>query len=135
MFIRRDIMNQKEINNKEKLAEIKGPYVHAMKCGDFIFSTQIGNRSDGILVGEGIYEQTIQTLKNVEICLNEAGAGLDDIVKCTIFVTDMNDFDELNRAYRQMFNGQPLPVRSCVQVAALYPGLKVEIEAIAYIGK
>jgi hypothetical protein len=48
-------MNQKEINNEEKLAKIKGPYVHAMRCGDFIYSTQIGNTSDGSLAGEGIY--------------------------------------------------------------------------------
>lgn len=128
-------MNQKEINNEEKLARIKGPYVHAIRCGDYIFSTQVGNRSDGSLAGEGIYEQTIQTLKNVEVCLNEEGAKLDDIVKCTVFVTDMNDFEELNRAYSQMINGKPLPVRSCVQVAALYPGLKVEMEVIAYLGQ
>lgn len=128
-------MNQKEINNEEKLAKIKGPYVHGIRCGDFIFSTQIGNKSDGSLAGDGIYEQTIQTLKNVEVCLGEEGATLEDVVKCTVFVTDMNDFEELNTAYRQIFKGRPLPVRSCVQVAALYPGLKVEMEIIAYIGK
>lgn len=128
-------MNQKEINSKENLAQIKGPYVHGIKCGDFIFSTQIGNKADGSLAGDGIYEQTIQTLENIEICLKQEGASLSDIVKCTIFVMDMADFDELNKAYREKITGTPLPVRSCVQVAALYPGLKVEMEVIAYIGK
>ncbi len=61
--------------------------------------------------------------------------GLEDIVKCTIFITDMNDFDELNEAYREMIKSSPMPVRSCVQVAGLHPGLKVEMEVIAYIGK
>ncbi len=77
-------MNQKEINNREKLSEIKGPYVHGVRCGNFIFSTQIGNTKDGKLAGAGVYDQTIQILKNFEVCLNEEGATLDDIVKCTV---------------------------------------------------
>ena len=81
-------------------------------------------------MGDGMYEQAIQTLKNAQYLLSAEGAGLGDVVKCTIYIVDMADYAELNRAYQEMMP-KPYPARACVQVSRLSPGSKVEMEFIA----
>ena len=76
-------------------------------------------------------EQARQSLKNIQAILSEAGSGLDKVIKVMIFLTDMGDFARVNEVYATFFS-QPYPARSCVAVAALPFGAKVEIEAIAY---
>lgn len=108
-----------------------GPYSQAIKTNDFIFTAgQLGlNPFTGKLV-EGVEAQTRQALANIEAILFAAGSSLDQVVKTTIFLADMNDFSRVNAVYSQAL-GEILPARSTVQVAALPLGGLVEIEAIA----
>ena len=76
---------------------------------------------------------TVQSMKNIEASLAEAGCTLADVVKTTIFLKDLNDFAEVNAAYATFFPENP-PARACVQVAKLPRDAKVEIEAIAVKG-
>ena len=124
-------MAKTEIINEEKLGKVAGLYSQGIKAGGFIFTTQIGNVAGGDLIGPGMYEQAIQSLKNIGYILSVEGADLSDIVKCTIYITDMNDYDELNRAYKEIMS-KPYPARACVQVSRLSPGSKVEMEVVAY---
>ena len=80
-------------------------------------------------MAEGVEAQTRQTLENVRVCLEAAGCGLADVVKVTAYLADMADFETYNAVYREFFT-QPYPARTTVG-AALAPGLRVEIEAVA----
>jgi 2-iminobutanoate/2-iminopropanoate deaminase len=94
-------------------------------------SGQIGlDPKKGELVGPGIAEQAERTLKNLAAVLEGAGLGLDDVVKTTVYLVDMNDFETMNAIYAKYFGGAP-PARSTVAVAALPRGARVEIEAMA----
>jgi 2-iminobutanoate/2-iminopropanoate deaminase len=109
------------------------PYSPALVAGPFVFvSGQVAiDRTTGKVVGSGVDAQTTQVLDNLEALLREAGLGLDDVVKTTVFLTDIKDFAAMNEVYRSRF-AQPLPTRSTVEVSALANlELKVEIEAIA----
>ena len=86
---------------------------------------------DGTLVAGGVEEQTRQVLDNVERCLASAGCSMDDVVKVTAFLSDLEDFDAYNRVYEQRF-AAPYPARSTVG-ARLADGLLVEIEAVALL--
>jgi 2-iminobutanoate/2-iminopropanoate deaminase len=81
----------------------------------------------------GIEARTDRILRNLEGILKAAGSGLERVVKTTVFLTDMADFQAFNKAYGEHFKGAP-PARSTVQVAALPKGSNIEIEAIAYLG-
>jgi len=108
-----------------------GPYSQAIRSGEFVFcSGQLGlDPSSGELV-EGIEAQANRSLRNLQSVLDAAGLGLDDIVKTTIFLADMNDFATVNAVYAT-FMPEPPPARSTIGVAALPKGGLVEIEAIA----
>ena len=84
----------------------------------------------GALLEGSVGEMTVQSMKNIEAILAEAGCTLKDVVKTTIFLKDLNDFAEVNAAYATFFPENP-PARACVQVAKLPRDAKVEIEAIA----
>lgn len=86
----------------------------------------------GSIVGGAIEAQARQALNNVKAVLAAAGAGLENVVKTTVFLTDMNDFAAMNAIYAEFFN-ENCPARSAVQVARLPKDVKVEIEAIAFI--
>jgi 2-iminobutanoate/2-iminopropanoate deaminase len=89
------------------------------------------DRGTGKVAGPGIEAQTTQVLDNLSALLQEAGLDLNDVVKTTVFLTDIGEFAAMNEVYRSRFV-QPLPTRSTVEVSALAnPELKVEIEAIA----
>jgi 2-iminobutanoate/2-iminopropanoate deaminase len=109
-----------------------GPYSQAIRVGDFIFcSGQTGlDPATGIL-REGVAAQAEQVLDNLAAVLAAAGASFADVVKTTIFLTNMADFQTVNGIYGRRFAGA-LPARSTVQVAALPKNGQIEIEMIAY---
>ncbi|MEQ1921552.1 MAG: RidA family protein [Pyrinomonadaceae bacterium] len=113
-----------------------GPYSHAIVANGFIFTAgQVGtDPKTGTLVEGGIEAQTEQVLQNIETVLKAAGSSLDDVVKTTVFLADLNDFAMMNEIYAKRFKA-PFPARSTVQVARLPRDAKIEIEAIAVIRK
>lgn len=121
----------------ERLVECGGPFSHAILSGEYLFSTQVGLLPDGTLAGPGIYEQTIQIIKNMQFVLDELGAGLDDIVKVTIYIIHLKDnLAEMNRAYRELMPSHPFPVRACIEVVDMVDeGALVEMEFTAHISR
>jgi 2-iminobutanoate/2-iminopropanoate deaminase len=111
-----------------------GPYSPAIRAGDFLFvSGLIPVGPSGELVRGGIEGQARQCLENLRAVLSAAGADFPHLVKVTIYLTDMGDFDAVNRIYAEYFDLEP-PARACVQVGALPKGARIEIEALAYLG-
>lgn len=112
-----------------------GPYNHAVRVGDLLFCAgQIPvDPATGQLVGGDIRVQTERVLRNVEILLKDQGLTFDDVVKTTVFLTDLQDFAAMNEVYARFFT-RDHPARSTVQVAALPKGARVEIEVIAAYG-
>ena len=112
--------------------DVIGPYSQAIESPPFVFcSGQIGiDPQIGALVAGGVEAETRRVLENLREVLREAGLGFDDIVKTTIFVVELADFDVVNRIYGEHLSA-PYPARSTVQVAALPRGARIEIEAIA----
>ena len=110
------------------------PYSQAIKANGLVFvSGQLGLAPGGSeMVGSGVEEQTSQVLDNLEAILTEAGTGLDRIVKTTVFLANLNDFQAMNGVYAERVGAVP-PARSTVEVAALPSGALVEIEAIALL--
>jgi 2-iminobutanoate/2-iminopropanoate deaminase len=108
------------------------PYSQAIKANGFVFvSGQLALKPDHAeIVGTTIAEQTEQVLANLRAILEAAGSGLDRLVKTTVFLQDLGDFNGMNEVYRQHVGDQP-PARSTVEVAKLPSGALVEIEAIA----
>ncbi|WP_457577802.1 RidA family protein [Desulfomarina sp.] len=108
-----------------------GPYSQAIATNNLLFiSGQLPiNPADGRLLEGNIAEKTRQILENIRAIAKEAGADLDNIVKTTIFLTDLADFQEVNEAYGDFFPEAP-PARSTVQVAALPLGSNIEIESV-----
>jgi 2-iminobutanoate/2-iminopropanoate deaminase len=109
-----------------------GPYSQAIRSGNFIFcSGQIPlEPKSGQMVSDDIGDQTRRVLDNIRGLLKSEGLSLADVVKTTIFLTDLGNFQTVNEIYGSFFNNQP-PARSTVQVSALPKGAKVEIEVIA----
>lgn len=109
-----------------------GPYSQAIDSGEIIFcSGQIAlDPPSGAMVAGGIEAQTRRVLENIRGVLHEAGLNLSDVVKTTIYLVDLREFDIVNRVYGEHFSS-PYPARSTVQVSALPRGALIEIEAIA----
>lgn len=109
-----------------------GPYSQAIKANGFLFiSGQIPiNPETGQMTAVDVVAQTRQSMDNLGAILNAEGLGFSDVVKTTIFLTNISDFAQVNDIYSEYFESAP-PARSTVQVAALPKGAKVEIEAIA----
>lgn len=112
-----------------------GPYSPAIRAGDFLFiSGQIPlDPSEGTLFQGSIEAQTQRCLEQIKEILAAAGGTLGDLVKVTVYLVDMKDFDAVNRAYAAYFDLEP-PARACVAVSALPKGARIEIEAVAYLG-
>lgn len=110
-----------------------GPYVQAVAAGPYVFcSGQVGlDPLTGELVEGGIEAQARQVMANVAAVLAAAGLTLADVVKTTVFLTDMNDFAAVNGVYAGWFSDDAKPARSTVAVAALPRGARVEVETIA----
>lgn len=110
-----------------------GPYSHANAANGFVFSSgQIGIDPATGKLPEGIEAQAEQALINLENVLRAAGSDMAQVLKTTVFVTDMGQFATVNKIYAAHFNGN-FPARSCVQVGALPGGALVEVEAIALL--
>jgi 2-iminobutanoate/2-iminopropanoate deaminase len=112
-----------------------GPYSQAIKAGNLLFTSgQIPiDPATGKLAGETIEMQTTQAMNNIVAIVTEAGGTVEQIVKTTIFIQDMNDFPVVNRTYEKFFAAGRYPARSCVEVSRLPKDVLVEIEAIACI--
>lgn len=112
-----------------------GPYSQAIRSDGLVLTSgQIAmDPATGEMIGNGDVEaETAQVLKNLHAVLEASGAGMGDVLKCTVFLVDMGDFPKVNALYAEAFP-DPAPARSCVAVAALPKGARVEIEAIARI--
>ena len=112
-----------------------GPYSQAMVTGDLLFTSgQIGlDPKTGAPAGDTIEAQAEQVMQNLAAVLTEAGSSFEKVVKTTCFLADMGDFAAFNSVYGKYFP-ENAPARSCVQVAALPLGAKVEVEVIAALG-
>jgi len=112
-----------------------GPYSQAVRAGDLVFASgQIPiDPAKGEFVPGGVAEQTEQVLKNLKALFAAAGVGMNQIVKTTVFLADMDDFALMNEVYARFFGEAP-PARATVQAARLPRDARVEIEAIAYDG-
>ena len=116
-----------------KVPEALGPYSHATVVNDLVFTSgQIPLTLDGNIVSDDVQEQTKQVLENLTVVLQEAGSDLDSVVKATIFISDMNNFQKINEIYGDYF-GKYQPARSCIEVARLPKDVKVEIELIGKV--
>ena len=108
-----------------------GPYSQGISSGEMVFvSGQTPLRVDGTLAPGGAAEQAEQCLANVTFILAAAGLTMNDVVKTTVFMTDLGQFAAMNEVYGKHFK-PPYPARSTVQVSALPKGAAVEIEAVA----
>ncbi len=111
------------------------PYSQAIRTGNMVFvSGQVPLDTTGTLVSDAVADQTRQSLANVAAILAAAGAALSDVVKTTVYMTDLSQFTAMNAVYAEVFAGH-VPARATVQVAALPAGASVEIDAIAVIAE
>ena len=122
----------KKVISTSKAPAAIGPYSQAIQVGNLVFASgQIPiDPASGSFVAGGVKEQVRQSLTNVKAILDEAGLTLDNVVKTTVFLADMNDFADVNAVYAEFF-AEPYPARSAVAVKTLPKGALVEIEVIA----
>lgn len=123
---------KKEIRHPDKQSHT-GSYSAGVVAGDFLFISGQGplDLATGEVVRGTIEEETLLTLSHVKKIIEAAGASVDNIVKCTVHLKDINDFDRYDKAYASFFTGI-LPARTTVQ-SVLWDGIKVEIDAIVYL--
>ncbi len=123
----------KEIIATEKAPSAIGPYSQGVKANGMVFTSgQLPiDVATGAFVAGGIAEQTRQSILNVKAILEKAGSSLDKVIKTTVFLSDMNNFAEMNKVYSELFGTENHPARSAVQVARLPKDALVEIEVVA----
>ena len=121
----------KKIISTEKAPQAIGPYSQAVEHGDLIFcSGQIAiNPESGEIVNGGITEQTKQVMENLKAVVEAAGSSLDKVLKTTIYLTDLNNFQTVNEIYGSYFTQDP-PARATVGVNSLPKGVEVEIDLV-----
>lgn len=122
-----------EISTDDAPASI-GPYSQGIKDGDTVYVSGQGpvDPDSGDIVGKDIETQTERTLENVAAVLEAAGSSLDNVVKATVFVANMDDYADINEVYGD-YMSEPFPARSAVEVADLPIDIGVEIEVIASV--
>lgn len=129
-------MQRTQINTTSAPAAI-GPYSQAIRCGQFVYTSgQIAlDPSSGELVGDDVQAQTHRCLQNLQAVLATAGTSLASVIKTTVFLTRMSDFQAMNAVYASYFEGSErlAPARSTVAVAELPRKALVEIECIALV--
>ena len=114
-----------------KTAPAVGPFSQAIKVGGLIFTSgQVALDKDGKMVGGKIEEQARQVMENLQAVLQEGGADFGDVVKTTIFLTDMNVYGRVNKIYKE-YMSEPFPARETIGVKALPLGAEVEISMLA----
>ncbi|MFB6236193.1 MAG: Rid family detoxifying hydrolase [Halopenitus sp.] len=124
----------KEVIETDDAASAVGAYNQATTNGELVFTAgQIPLTPDGeLLADEDVETQTEAALDNLVAILDEAGAGPEDVLKTTVFMADIDDFDRMNETYASYFDEEP-PARSAVEAGALPKDVAVEIEAVATI--
>ena len=113
-----------------------GPYNQAIKAGNFIYCSgqiAIDPVSNEINCLGNIEKETTQVLKNLFAVLNAGGAKAEDVIKTTIYLTDLKNFETVNNIYSVFFNVENPPARACVEVSALPKGVLIEIECVAFL--
>lgn len=126
-------MQQRSIIQTQQAPAAIGPYSQAIRAGSFIFASgQLGMNPQTGKLQEGVEAQARQALANVQALLAASGAGIENVVKVTLFLADMADFAKVNAIYGEVFHHEP-PARSTIQVAALPLGGLVEIEVVALV--
>ncbi len=123
---------EKQVVNTDQAPAAIGPYSQAVKVGEMVFvSGQIPiDPATGDIVQGDIKAQTRQALTNLNAVLAAAGSSLEKTVKTTVYITNMDEFSQVNEVYSEFFKDQP-PARACVEVSRLPIGVAVEIDAIA----
>ena len=114
-----------------------GPYSQAIIAGDWVYcSGQIAlDPATGEMIGNGnIEKETKQVLKNLIAVIEAAGGEISNVIRTTIYLTDLNDFAKVNEIYAETFCTAPSPARACVEVSNLPKGGKIEIDCIAWLG-
>ena len=129
------MQSRKQVDTREAPAAF-GPFSQAIMIDMLVFTTgQLPiDPVSGEIVDEDVTAQTHQVLRNLKAILDEAGCTLNDVVKATVFITNMDDFDTVNKIYATYFSS-PFPARSCIEVSRLAKEAKVEIEAIALLNQ
>ena len=124
---------EKKIVATPKAPAAIGPYSQAIRSGDFLYTSgQISLDPETMKMIKGDIEvETEKVLKNIETILKADGLDLNNIIKTTVYLTDLSEFTRMNQVYEKFFS-ETKPARACVQVAALPKGAKVEIDAIAH---
>lgn len=122
----------KTIINTDKAPQAIGPYSQAVEVNGMIYTSGMIpiNPVDGTLVIGSVEEQAEQALKNLKALVEESGSSMEQVIKTTVFIKDMNDFAKINEVYARYFTDN-YPSRSCVEVARLPKDVLIEIEAIA----
>lgn len=120
--------------NSQRAAQLDRPFSEAVRAGDFLYlSGQIGeDPATAKLAAGGIQGESRQTLQNVKRTLEENGASLADVVKCTVFLADIAEWPAFNTIYREFFK-KPFPARSALAASGLAMNARVELECIAYV--
>ena len=126
---------ERQVIHTDQAPKAIGPYSQAIRVGEFIFCAgQAGlDPATGNLVSGGIEVETRRVLQNLAAVLEAAGTSFSRVVKTTVFLLDMNEFQKMNAVYAEFFPTNP-PARSTVQVARLPKDARVEIEVIALAG-
>ena len=122
----------KKVISTTKAPAAIGPYSQAIEANGFVFASgQIPVDPETGVIPEGIEAQAEQVMKNMKNLLEAAGTSIDQVVKTTVFIKEMNDFGKINEIYKKYFK-EPFPARSCVEVARLPKDVLLEVEAIAW---
>jgi 2-iminobutanoate/2-iminopropanoate deaminase len=126
----------REVVRTERAPGAIGPYSQAVICGGLVWvSGQIGtDPATGELVRGEVEDETRRALANLAAILEAAGTGMDRVVRATVYLTDLGQFDRVNRVYAEAFSA-PHPARVCVQVSRLPRDARVEIDAVAQAGR
>lgn len=122
----------REVVRTERAPAAVGPYAQAIKSRGLVWvSGQLGtDPASGALAGGEIEDETRQVLRNLAAVLEAAGSGLDRVLRATVWLIDLENFDRVNRVYAEAF-GANVPARVCVEVCRLPRGARVEIDAVA----
>ena len=125
----------KQVVRVAGVATPPSPFNHVIRAGDFLFvSSQLSVDLGTHTIREGdVTSQTRQALENLKLLLEGCGATLEDVVKTTVYMRDVAEFDAMNRVHREYFQGETAPARVTIQAPSPLSGINVEIDAVAHL--